>query len=88
MDFLEGDVRGTVMSKGGSDADEKRMKKTFVRRVAAPSIIEAYHKLDEMCHSMYDMYQVRLDYLDEPEGYVELLVFAWENDTSRDYLNV
>ena len=70
-----------------SDADKKKLKKTFMRRVAGPSIIEIYQKMDDMGNSYYDMYQVSITYLDEPEGYIEILIWGWENDDSRDYLH-
>jgi hypothetical protein len=71
-----------------SDTDEKRIRKTFVREVAAPTLLEAYTKLDEMNRSFYDMYPIHIAELEEPEGYIRVTIFGWENDTSRDYLCV
>lgn len=71
-----------------SDADNKRVRKTFIKEVAAPSLHEAYTKLDEMHKSFYDMYPITIELLDEPEGYIRVTIFGFENDESRNYFYV
>jgi hypothetical protein len=69
-------------------ADERQPRRTFLRRVAAISLIEAYARMDEMGQSTYDMMQIYFGPCEDREGYIEVLIWGWENDSSREHLDV
>lgn len=71
-----------------SDADEQRKKRTFVRSVAGASLLDCYAKMDEMNKQFYDMFPITIETLEEPEGYVQVLLYGFENDITREQLSV
>lgn len=68
--------------------NEKKKKNTFVKDVAAPTIIEAADRLDEWGRSIYDMYVISYGDYEERPGYIQLRIYGWENDQTRETYNV
>ena len=65
-----------------------KKRNMWVKEVAAPSIEEALGRLDDMGKSCYDMYLVEIGPYEEMDFYTRIRVIGWENDETRETLEV
>lgn len=66
----------------------EKKRQTFVKDIAAPTIIEAADRLDDWGKSIYDIYVISYEPYEERPGYVQIRVYGWENDQTRETFSV